>query len=136
MRQAELDARHQHRADDDGQPDRENGESRVEGRAHLRLVVPRALRIEADRRKPDPVEDCGLDDEAKRKREREPAIFLRPQEFRDDQPDHEIEEGVNHEGDQHLHARCLPGRARAQERAVRVPSRRNHQGAARRVIRA
>ena len=87
---------------------RKNGKGRVERGAQFRPRAAAALGIEADRRKPDPIEGGVLDDDGHGERQREPAKLLRPQELRDQQTDGEVAQGIDEESENDFHAPFSP----------------------------
>jgi len=111
---------------DQARTDHEEGgddrEPAIERRPQRRLLRPDALGVEARGAETNPVEESRLDGDAGRIGERESAVFLGPQEFRDEEPDREIDEEATGEGEKDGHG--LIGCAGSTERSRQAPLRR------------
>ena len=89
------------RKDERAEPDqrRDASETDIEGRADRRRFEARARRIEPHRRQSQPVEARRVDEHGGRPGDGETAEFGRPEQFRDQQTDKEIDEGVRGESE-------------------------------------
>ncbi len=111
VRQGEGDAGQQQKAGAGDKPDGDDGEAEVERRPQRRIFEPDALRIEARRAEPDPVEKGGLHRDRRRMGEREAAVFLGPEEFGDEEADREIEQDIAEKGEKYRHGAVKAGLA-------------------------
>ena len=104
----EADAGRKHDRRTDREPDRDEREGDVERSAQRRVLAAHALGVEARRPEPQPIEKAGLYGHGGGEREGKAPVFLRAQELRDDEPDRKVEEHVDEEGDENLHAGSAP----------------------------
>jgi hypothetical protein len=102
-RQAQVEPGHHGDDEQRAECDADAGDEQVQRRADLRLGLAAAQRIEAHGREPDPVHHRGVDQDDDGGADRIAAEFRRPEEKGDQQPENEVQRGVDDERQKDRH---------------------------------
>ena len=102
-RQAKIDPRGHRRDKQRAERQADAGSQQIQRRPDFGLRLPRSLRIEAHGRELQPIHQRGVDQHDDRGADGVAAELVRPEKQRDQQAEHEIHAGIDHEGQQDCH---------------------------------